>query len=77
MALYGDRDGMLEAMVDFHLVTKWKTAGDSLLAVAEEVYSRGWKTIKLYFMIGLPGETVEDVQAIADLARLLHPELAP
>ncbi len=32
MALYGDRDGMLEAMVDFHLVTKWKTAGDSLLA---------------------------------------------
>ena len=32
MALYGDGDGMLEALVDFHLVTKWKTAGDSLLA---------------------------------------------
>ncbi|MGH1353981.1 MAG: ornithine cyclodeaminase family protein [Thalassovita sp.] len=30
--LYADRDGMLEALVDFHLVTKWKTAGDSLLA---------------------------------------------
>ena len=30
--LYGDTDGMLEALVDFHLVTKWKTAGDSLLA---------------------------------------------
>ncbi|WP_420569242.1 ornithine cyclodeaminase family protein [Thalassovita sp.] len=30
--LYADSDGMLEALVDFHLVTKWKTAGDSLLA---------------------------------------------
>lgn len=32
VSLYSDVDGMLEAMVDFHLVTKWKTAGDSLLA---------------------------------------------
>jgi ornithine cyclodeaminase/alanine dehydrogenase-like protein (mu-crystallin family) len=30
--LYSDTDGTLEAIVDFHLVTKWKTAGDSLLA---------------------------------------------
>ncbi|MGV6811360.1 MAG: ornithine cyclodeaminase family protein [Brevirhabdus sp.] len=30
--LYSDTDGALEAIVDFHLVTKWKTAGDSLLA---------------------------------------------
>ncbi len=30
--LYGDRDGVLQAILDFHLVTKWKTAGDSLLA---------------------------------------------
>ncbi|MEP4195110.1 MAG: ornithine cyclodeaminase [Aliishimia sp.] len=30
--LYSDADGTLEALVDFHLVTKWKTAGDSLLA---------------------------------------------
>lgn len=29
--LFSDRDGTLEAVVDFHLVTKWKTAGDSLL----------------------------------------------
>ncbi|WP_298676449.1 ornithine cyclodeaminase family protein [uncultured Lentibacter sp.] len=29
--LYADADGRLEALVDFHLVTKWKTAGDSLL----------------------------------------------
>ncbi|KJZ19078.1 ornithine cyclodeaminase family protein [Loktanella sp. S4079] len=30
--LFSDEDGSLEAIVDFHLVTKWKTAGDSLLA---------------------------------------------
>jgi ornithine cyclodeaminase len=30
--LFGDKDGCLEALVDFTLVTKWKTAGDSLLA---------------------------------------------
>ena len=30
--LFSDTDGTLEALVDFHLVTKWKTAGDSLFA---------------------------------------------
>lgn len=32
VCLYSDGNGALEALVDFHLVTKWKTAGDSLLA---------------------------------------------
>jgi ornithine cyclodeaminase len=32
VTLFSDQTGMLEALVDFHLVTKWKTAGDSLLA---------------------------------------------
>jgi len=32
VTLYSDQTGVLEALVDFHLVTKWKTAGDSLLA---------------------------------------------
>ncbi|WP_212523801.1 ornithine cyclodeaminase [Actibacterium sp. MT2.3-13A] len=32
VSLFSDADGTLEAIVDFHLVTKWKTAGDSLLA---------------------------------------------
>jgi radical SAM family uncharacterized protein len=43
-------------------------AGEDLLAIAEEVYSRGWRTVKLYFMIGHPTQTLEDVAAIADLA---------
>nr|WP_281502777.1 ornithine cyclodeaminase [Aliiroseovarius sp. F47248L] len=29
--LYDDVTGLLDAIVDFHLVTKWKTAGDSVL----------------------------------------------
>ena len=35
VALFDDIDGMLTTMVDFHLVTKWKTAGDSLLAASK------------------------------------------
>jgi ornithine cyclodeaminase/alanine dehydrogenase-like protein (mu-crystallin family) len=32
VSLFSDDNGTLEAIVDFHLVTKWKTAGDSLYA---------------------------------------------
>lgn len=32
VALYSDTDGQLDAILDFHLVTKWKTAADSLFA---------------------------------------------
>lgn len=42
---------------------------EQLLATAREVYSRGWQSLKLYFMIGQPGETMEDVQAIIDLSK--------
>lgn len=43
-------------------------ASNDLLQTAEEVYKRGWTTIKMYFMIGHPTQTLEDVQAIADLS---------
>ncbi|SIS87106.1 ornithine cyclodeaminase family protein [Phaeovulum vinaykumarii] len=32
VTLYDDRTGLLEAIIDFHLLTRWKTAADSLLA---------------------------------------------
>jgi ornithine cyclodeaminase len=35
--LFDDKTGELTALVDFHLVTKWKTAGDSLLAASRLV----------------------------------------
>lgn len=44
-------------------------ASAELLATAEEVYKRGWTTIKMYFMIGHPTQTLEDVKAIADLSK--------
>lgn len=34
VTLYDDRTGELTALVDFHLVTKWKTAADSLLSAS-------------------------------------------
>jgi radical SAM family uncharacterized protein len=42
---------------------------EQLLDTAREIYARGWVNIKLYFMIGHPSETLEDVQAIVDLCR--------
>ncbi len=42
---------------------------EQILQTAREIYSRGWVTLKLYFMIGHPSETMEDVQAIADLCK--------
>jgi radical SAM superfamily enzyme YgiQ (UPF0313 family) len=40
-----------------------------VLDTAREIYRRGWRTIKLYFMIGHPSETLEDVQAICELSK--------
>jgi radical SAM superfamily enzyme YgiQ (UPF0313 family) len=45
-----------------------------LLETARQIYTRGWLTIKLYFMIGHPLETIADVQAIADLCKAVLAE---
>jgi radical SAM-linked protein len=42
---------------------------DDVLKAAEWIFGNGWQTLKLYFMVGLPGETVEDVRAIGSLAK--------
>jgi radical SAM family uncharacterized protein len=42
---------------------------EETLAAAELAFSRGWQTIKLYFMIGLPTETPDDVRGITRLAQ--------
>ena len=47
---------------------------EALLNTAREIYGRGWTTIKLYFMIGHPLETLEDVQAIVDLCKAVLAE---
>lgn len=43
-----------------------------LLDTAKMAFERGWQTIKLYFMLGLPTETLEDVDAIADLVQKVY-----
>ncbi len=40
---------------------------DHLFAGVEEAYRRGWSSVKLYFMVGLPTETDEDVRGIVDM----------
>ena len=42
---------------------------EELLATTERVFAAGWKAVKLYFMLGLPGEREEDLEGIAELAR--------
>lgn len=41
---------------------------EHLLTIAKEVFARGWRTLKLYFMVGLPGETDADIDALIELA---------
>jgi radical SAM family uncharacterized protein len=43
-------------------------SNEDLYEGVKEAYKAGWNLIKLYFMVGLPTETDEDVEKIADLA---------
>ena len=40
---------------------------EEIIRTAEAAVSAGWQNLKFYFMIGLPFETLEDVQGIYDL----------
>ncbi len=42
-----------------------------LFAAVEAAYGAGWQKLKLYFMIGLPGETQQDIMQIVDLSSQL------
>ncbi|MCG4528489.1 MAG: TIGR03960 family B12-binding radical SAM protein [Clostridiales bacterium] len=42
---------------------------EDLLTSCRTAFSGGWSSVKLYFMLGLPTETDEDVLGIAELAR--------
>lgn len=42
---------------------------DDVLKSADMLFRGGWTTVKLYFMIGLPSETTDDVRGIAELAQ--------
>ncbi len=47
---------------------------EELLETARSIFKHGWHSIKLYFMIGHPQETLADVQAIVDLCKAILKE---
>ena len=51
-----------------NIINKYVT-DEELLETAKSIYERNWRTIKLYFMIGHPQETLEDVEAIVNLSK--------
>ncbi len=48
------------------VINKW-IPDEGLLEMSAEAFKKGWKHIKCYFMIGLPTERDEDIEAIVDL----------
>lgn len=59
---------------------------EELLRTVNLAFSNGWSKVKLYFMIGLPTETLDDVRGIAALGQTVvdayynnpdHPRTAP
>ena len=50
------------------VINKGVTEAD-LMEKVTDAFQGGWSSVKLYFMMGLPTETYEDLDGIADLAR--------
>ena len=48
-----------------------KLTEEDILKTAQNAFSFGWKVLKLYFMIGLPTETMEDIEEIVKLVKKL------
>ena len=42
-------------------------AEEEILETAAAAFARGWRSLKLYFMLGLPTETMEDIEEIVQL----------
>ncbi|MEI8176583.1 MAG: radical SAM protein [Candidatus Omnitrophota bacterium] len=45
---------------------------EKIVAACAEAFKLGWRLVKLYFMIGLPSETAEDLQGIVDFVRRIQ-----
>jgi radical SAM family uncharacterized protein len=43
-----------------------------ILDTFRAAFEKGWMNLKLYFMIGLPSETIDDVNGIVDLVNKIH-----
>ncbi|MBI4267352.1 MAG: TIGR03960 family B12-binding radical SAM protein, partial [Chloroflexi bacterium] len=45
---------------------------EEFLKTVATAFEKGWTGIKLYFMLGLPGETMEDVESISELVNKIY-----
>lgn len=45
---------------------------EDIIEATSAAWKQGWKRIKLYFMIGLPTETDDDIRGIADIVRRIQ-----
>ncbi len=48
------------------------TSLDELTETAAAAFSRGWRSLKLYFMLGLPTETTDDIESLIQLINRVH-----
>ena len=64
IAIEAARDDMRQAI-------RKHVADGHLLDAVGQAYAAGWKSVKLYFMVGFPGERPEDIDGIFDLSRQL------
>ena len=63
VTLYNDQTGVLDALFDFHLITKWKTAGDSLLSASKLAR----KDAEVFLLVGAGTVARSMVQAYSAL----------
>ncbi len=48
------------------------TPEDKLLKIAAAAFDRGWTSLKLYFMLSLPTETIDDIEGIIQLVNKVY-----
>lgn len=54
---------------DMRAAIRKKVLDVDLIDGLKQAYAAGWNAVKIYFMVGFPGETEEDIRGIFDLAR--------
>ncbi len=54
-----------------HVINKG-ISDEALLQTLQTAAEKGWRSVKLYFMLGLPTETTEDVEGIIHLVRQIY-----
>jgi len=54
---------------DMRAAIRKKVLDGDLMDGLKQAYAAGWNAVKIYFMVGFPGETEDDIRGIFELAR--------